>query len=228
MKYLFVPEFQSSKLLSWMLAAASLISLGAPALAQMPPPGPPPSLPLEFQNNEAVVAYPTNASISPKKKALILEIVAYSTKGIADKNLTRKQMSNILPQVNNMMPKLIPANINLTTAQRKNIVDEAQKSLPQSFDKVESTIGSLQDILKASEEVTLYVYDKNFSVSELEEIVTFYRSPIGVKMQTLQPVIAEEIGKVTTPLILKRTQQMMQQMMDERQLFAPDKSTPQK
>lgn len=78
----------------------------------------------------------------------------------------------------------------------KDIITETIKKLEYSFPQVlPDDIQAFMDQIdtdKAVEDILVPIYETHFSPAEIEELVTFYESPVGKKLMALQPQIMQE------------------------------------
>ena len=132
--------------------------------------------------------------------------------------------------------------------QIQSVVDSMAKtmqqmmpSVPQMSDKQKEEMSRLQGELFSKMmspefihnylELMVPIYQQHFTKSDVEQMITFYSSPVGQKFVNEQPLITQE----TFPKIMPLMQQHLQDVMKEtnfeqrvREIFAEEEKPPSK
>jgi hypothetical protein len=97
--------------------------------------------------------------------------------------------------------------------------DAARAKQPAKFDEVLKKIGVMQanaaqkvvnEQLPAVVSAAIQSYATNYTVAELKGLSDFYRSPLGIALQTKQPKVAADINAATGRLMGAKIQAAMQ------------------
>ena len=156
-----------------------------------------------------------SATLTPAKKALILELLKMTD---AD-----KQVEMILNQLTLSHQRRYPilfaqavnAAPNLSEEKKKELIASAQEQSTRSSERLRQLVVQKIDLSKVMQEVALQVYDKNFTESEMQDIITFYKTPTGKKTLQALPAVMSESMEMTTALISPPLGEIMKQVMEE-------------
>ena len=77
------------------------------------------------------------------------------------------------------------------------------------------------DLAQIVDSVMYSLYDKYFNVTELKELVHFYKSPVGEKFVKLMPQIYQESSAKTNDILLPKIQEVIREAAKEEK--APQK-----
>lgn len=100
----------------------------------------------------------------------------------------------------------------------KDIITQTMKKLEFSFpqvppEEIQHFIEQV-DTDQAVEGILVPIYEKHFSPSEIEELVTFYESPVGKKLMALQPQIMQETIDAIKPWGDRLAREFINQHLD--------------
>lgn len=162
-----------------------------------------------------VVPAATSPTLTPAKKALILELLKMTD---AD-----KQVEMIINQLTlshqrrypTLLAQAINAAPNLSDEKKKELIASAQEQSARSSERLRQLFMQKIDLSQVMQEVALVVYDKNFTESEMQDIITFYKTPTGKKTLQALPVVMSESMEMTTALITPPLSDIMKQVLQE-------------
>lgn len=105
-------------------------------------------------------------------------------------------------------------DLNSLLEEEKEITDEQKQELKKSIsDANERVDKAVKDFLtdeKAmtalSEEIIYQIYDKNFTDSELKELITFYQTPVGKKAAAFLPTLSKQVEKAFSDSVVAKLQ----------------------
>ena len=221
------------RLLNVVLSAASLLLAVAPAIASDAAgtatgssagsstgasAGPAATKPASGVNASAAAAVApaaTSPTLTPAKKALILELLKMTD---AD-----KQVEMIINQLTlshqrrypTLLAQAINAAPNLSEDKKKELIATAQEQSARSSERLRQLFMQRIDLSQVMQEVALVVYDKNFTESEMQDIITFYKTPTGKKTLQALPAVMSESMEMTTALITPPLSEIMKQVLEE-------------
>ncbi len=163
----------------------------------------------------AVVPAATSPTLTPAKKALILELLKMTD---AD-----KQVQMIINQLTlshqrrypTLLAQAINAASNLSEEKKKELIATAQEQSARSSERLRQLFMQRIDLSQVMQEVALVVYDKNFTESEMQDIITFYKTPTGKKTLQALPAVMSESMEMTTALITPPLSEIMKQVLQE-------------
>lgn len=153
--------------------------------------------------------------ISPEKKKIIAEIVTVTK---ADKRI-EQVMQAMFGQMNQMYPLMMQSSLkdrkDLTAAQKAEIENALIK-------KNQDFVGRFQNkMLKAINfqeyiEATIYpLYDKFFTEAELRDLLTFYKTPTGQKLNESLPQFAAESVRLSQDFLMPKLNGIVDEMIKE-------------
>ena len=196
------------RLFNVVLSAASLLIAVAPVSAA-------PAASTATTATSATSSTTTSATLTPAKKALILELLKMTD---AD-----KQVEMIINQLTLSHQRRYPALFaqavnaapNLSDEKKKELIAKVQDQTVRSSERLRQLFVQKIDLGKVMQEVALQVYDKNFTESEMQDIITFYKTPTGKKTLQALPAVMSESMEMTTSLITPPLTEIMKQVMEE-------------
>ena len=145
-----------------------------------------------------------DASISPTKKALIGEMISVTK---ADQQV-EASMRTMFDQLDRGYPEMVKQLVvkrssNLSAAEQKEIVDllVKQNSGQQSYrERILAAIDFREYIEKA-----LYpLYDKFFTEAELADLLAFYKSSTGRKLNQVMPQLFGESVRLAQEILIPK------------------------
>ena len=192
------------------LSAAFLLFAAAPAFASDAPVSSSSSATESAAKSTAV-----SSTLTPAKRALILELLKMTD---AD-----KQVEMIISQLTlshqrrypSLLAQAINAAPNLSEEKKKELIASAQEQSVRSSERLRQLFVQRIDLSKVMQEVALQVYDKNFTESEMQDIITFYKTPTGKKTLQALPAVMSESMEMTTALITPPLGEIMKQVLEE-------------
>jgi len=206
------------RLLNVVLSAASLLLAVAPAIASDAAgssTGAATGASATKPASAAVAPAATSPTLTPAKKALILELLKMTD---AD-----KQVEMIINQLTlshqrrypTLLAQAINAAPNLSEEKKKELIASAQEQSARSSERLRQLFMQKIDLSQVMQEVALVVYDKNFTESEMQDIITFYKTPTGKKTLQALPAVMSESMEMTTALITPPLSDIMKQVLQE-------------
>jgi hypothetical protein len=130
-------------------------------------------------------------AISPEKQALVKEFMEAMGGQKTATELIDTMVKFQEQEAPKMISSLIEADENLTAAQK----DQLRQSITESTERVNKQTRDFFariNIGQMIEEISYPIYDKNFTESELRDLIAFYRTPTGQKMVSVGPKLVME------------------------------------
>ncbi|MCC2954541.1 DUF2059 domain-containing protein [Massilia sp. IC2-477] len=163
----------------------------------------------------AFAAFPSFASAADAQSTA-------AVKTMFDAMEMRKNMTAMYAEMQKAMPAMmrqqvlamIQADPQLNAEQKKEAIAKAEQMLPgvaQAVNKVFNDPALIDEML--NEMVPLYA--NNYTVDEIKQLTTFYKSPVGRKMMTLTPKLSAEGMAIGQRIMTPRLGKLMQDVMQE-------------
>jgi hypothetical protein len=168
-------------------------------------------------------------TISAEKQALIKEMLELSNpkktidamlKAQADQ--MEKQLPDIIWQAVSGMKELE----SLTPRQRAEVREQVVARSLRSGRRMYELITQKIDFNKLIEDISIPLYDKYFSESELRDLLAFHKSSTGKKVIEVMPqLLTESITRTSESIVPKITELMSQVQAEETQLATQEIQT---
>jgi hypothetical protein len=133
--------------------------------------------------------------ISTEKKTLISEFRVLTGANNVDGSI------NLSPDsIRQVFTAIIEQDKELRVEQRVELTKSADEATARIYKMGQDAVADKAEIMELSEKVIYQIYDKAFTESELNELVTFYRTPTGKKaagfLRGLSSQVQKEFGDV--------------------------------
>lgn len=115
----------------------------------------------------------------------------------------------------NSMNRNLDNNNTLTNQQKENAKSATAMMLNEGLAEMEKRFHEAIPFSEIVKEVYFPVYDKYFTVSELQDVIEFYESPTGKKFITQSPVIMQEAMAILNSKYQARIQKIGQEVAIE-------------
>jgi len=131
-------------------------------------------------------------SVSPEKQALIREFLEVMGGQKSANEMIDMMLAFQEKESPKMLSSLIEQDKNLTPTQKQELQQMTAESAERVGKRIREFLTQRMNIGQMLEEISLPIYDKNFTESELRDIIAFYRTPTGQKTITLAPKMMME------------------------------------
>ncbi|MRW87211.1 DUF2059 domain-containing protein [Pseudoduganella sp. FT26W] len=131
-------------------------------------------------------------------------------------DMMRQMSQNLSQTIRPMLEAAINNDKTLSAEQRKLALGKIDSKLPQINQVMAEFLNdpTLVDEMMAQ---AVPLYARNFTADEIRQIAAFYRTPVGAKMLAVMPKLAAESMQSSQQLMIKRTQSMMQKLIEAMQ-----------
>lgn len=157
-------------------------------------------------------------SISPVKLALIKELLELAN----SKKTMDAMMKAQAEQMDKQMPDMVWQMVEnmkelkaLTAAQREEIRAQVTASTLRAGSRTYDLIMEKIDFNKVVEDISVPLYDKYFSESELSDLVVFYKSATGKKILEVMPNLVSESMTRASVVIMPKVSEVITQLQAE-------------
>lgn len=163
-----------------------------------------------------VAAKAQQTAVAPGKKAVIAEIIAATN---ADKK-GEETMLAMFKQLETMYPQIIEGTIektlgNLPAAEKQKIKAEVLQKTAQTNAKFVQRLQQRLNLREYVETAIYPLYDKFFTESELRELLAFYKTPIGRKLNDISPEMAVEGVRLAQELLVPKMMTIFDEIVQE-------------
>lgn len=153
--------------------------------------------------------------ISPQKQKVIGEIISVTK---ADKKV-KEIMQAMFKQMNANYPLIIKAMLekrtDITPAQKaiiENDLIKKQKDFDQRFQQKTIQVINFQDFI----ETTFYpLYDKYFTEVELIDLLAFYKTPTGQKLNEILPQLSTDAIRLSQEYLIPKINGILEEVIRE-------------
>lgn len=172
--------------------------------------------PAKATDQPKTASTPTLPPNAPSKEQLIR---------LFDAMEIQKQIQGIMNAVAANIEQLMPSNMGTLTEKQKTAIANLQGEL---FSKMMSP-----EFIDSYLAQFIPIYQRHFTKSEVDDLISFYASSAGQKLLHEQPAITQESMTVVVPLMQKRLQEVLDEINYEarmKRIFAEsdDSTTPAK
>jgi hypothetical protein len=154
------------------------------------------------------------AEVDDAKRALILELIALSGPNAASQ-MTELMLGQLEGVYDTLLDQVLSSETDLSEKQKEALRSHLSdfESFSQEF---RSRFAERIDVEQVIESVYVPLYDANFSRSELEEIVLFYRTPTGRKVVEVLPRVSQQGLQKTLHILQPRVMALVGEILAER------------
>jgi uncharacterized protein len=153
--------------------------------------------------------------ISKSKIKLIdqlLEIVGGKQTYDQTQQLVLSQQKQELPKI---LKQMIDASSSLTPSQKKDAYAKAIQNMSSALDEFGQYMSAGTTYQEFLQRVYYPVYDQYFTESDLNDLVAFYKTPIGRKLISISPQLSATSQKLTFEIIMPRLSEIINRMIQK-------------
>jgi len=122
-----------------------------------------------------------------------------------------QQMSQHMPDMVRQMAEAGIDSKKLNPEQKRKARADLDKALPAMLVAMDKTLGDPK-LHEELETETAAIYARNFSADEMQQIIAFYRSPVGAKMLGTMPKLMQESMMASQKIMIPRMAKMIENM----------------
>lgn len=161
------------------------------------------------------VAQAQQNEIAPEKKKVIAEIISVIK---ADQRV-EETMSAMLKQMQAAYPSIIKNTLagldSLNDRQRSLLEAEIVKRNQQFSVKFNERLRQKINFREFTEQTIYPLYDKFFTEADLKELLAFYKTPLGQKMNKIMPQMATESIRLSQELLIPKITSIVNEIVQE-------------
>lgn len=164
-----------------------------------------------------VFASPTMAQDKPDAEKIALLKKLFALMNI--KSVTDTILGSSLGQVEGELLKvfegLATQNPSLTGPERAEIQSRVSAFSKRVSTKLLTRMQQKIDFVAATEQIMIPLYDRQFTINEVKDLITFYESSTGQKLVKAMPQITQEAMQKSTEALTPQVMQIMTEIMEE-------------
>lgn len=163
----------------------------------------------------SVLTVKAQNTISPEKKKLVDELIVVTE---ANKR-TQETMQSVMAQMQKAYPLMMRSSLEkvtgLTDADKERMENELIKKSAQFNVKFNERLMKQINFQEFVEKSSYSLYDKFFTENELKDLLVFYRTPTGKKMNEIMPQMASESIRLSQEYLLPKITNIVEQIIQE-------------
>lgn len=153
--------------------------------------------------------------ISADKKAVIAEIIKATKAEEQMKNTLEKMFGQMEAMYPVVVDSMLKGEKNLSAAEKEKLKTEIIERNADVSRKFNQKFIAVIDYPELLNQVFYPLYDKFFTLEELNDLLTFYKSPTGQKFNSLIPEFSAESIKLTQEYLLPKIDGLMKELMED-------------
>lgn len=162
--------------------------------------------PAKATDQSKIASAPALPANAPSKEQLIR---------LFDAMEIQKQVQGVMNAMGANVEKMMPSNMGTLTEKQKTAMANLEGEL---FSKMMSP-----ELIDSYVAQIIPIYQRHFTKSEVDDLISFYASPVGQKLLHELPAITQESMTMVVPLMQKRVQDVLDEINFEqrmKQIFA--------
>lgn len=153
--------------------------------------------------------------ILPEKQQAIKDLLLLINKDNNSEDMTKAMMAQMDLMHEEIVKAILDERTDLTASERKNVekalIGEYQKQSKIFQDKLIQKL----DLNKTMGEIMTALYDKYYTLEEINDLTAFYKTPTGQKtLKTMQPLVLDTL-KMTQEKLVPKMISIMQEIREE-------------
>lgn len=163
----------------------------------------------------AFISVKAQTEISPEKQKAIKELSTIMSANNTAEDLAKAMSAQFNSMHAEIVKSIVERRTDLTQEERnsleKNLIDEALTSANRFQNKLFEKL----DYNALMDEIIFNVYDKYYSLEEINDLIVFYKTPTGQKsLKVMQPLIIETM-QLTQAKLVPKLLTVMQELREE-------------
>lgn len=168
-----------------------------------------------FETKAQEPASTNNANaISPAKRELIKELLSLT----GDQKTVEAVVNSMLDQNEKDMEAMLARTDRdspLSPAEREAFKRDMRATTARLTRRFRELFSQRVNFMQVIDDISLPIYDKYFSESELRDLITFYKTPTGRKTIEIYPQLFTETMTKTSEVLLPKVRKIMDEIMAE-------------
>lgn len=153
--------------------------------------------------------------ISAEKRQAIKDLIALINKDNNSEELFRVLMTQMEESNAEIIKSILDERTDLTQAERKDLEKQLVDNYKNQSKVFQDKLMQKLDYNAMTEEIMTTVYDKYYTLEEINDLIVFYKSPTGQKtLRTMQPLMIDTF-KLTQEKLGPKILSVIQEIRDE-------------
>ncbi|HOS99375.1 MAG TPA: DUF2059 domain-containing protein [Acidobacteriota bacterium] len=170
---------------------------------------------------------PTGSPVSPAKRELVLQIIAI----IEPAKLTGEIETALIADLERRYPQILAQVVpGLTRPEEESARSAHDRAVAESFQRVAKRFRTLYEeriqLAQILEEIYMPLYDKYYTDAELQDLLTFYRTPTGGKTLRVTTQLVQEAVDGSNARLMPQLLGIFQEVMEEEKAAWPKPEPP--
>jgi len=154
-------------------------------------------------------------NVSNEKQALIKELVTL----INGENNAKEFLDVMSAQMDSTRKATVTAILDertdLTPAERQTLENSLIKDMETMNKRFQTRLLEKLDYGAMIDEIAIGVYDKNYTLEEIKDLIAFYKSPTGQKSLKLMPTIMRETMQAVQERLIPKIPVIIRELQEE-------------
>ncbi len=153
--------------------------------------------------------------ISPEKRQAIKDLISLINKDNKSEDLFKAMMFQMEEMNVEIIKTILDERTDLTQAERKNLEKQLIENYSSQTKNFQDRLMQKLDYNSMTEEIMTTVYDKYYTLEEINDLIIFYKSPTGQKtLKTMQPLMIDTL-KLTQEKLGPKIISVIQEIREE-------------
>lgn len=153
--------------------------------------------------------------ISPEKKKVIAEIVLATKAEQQSEQVMRAMFAQMQAGYPAMVKQVLAQDKTLTPARRKTLEAQLNERNEQVTGKLYDRFLEKINFKEYTEQAVYPLYDKFFTESELQDLLAFYKSPTGQKLNQTLPQMTTESIRLAQEILVPKVTTIITELVQE-------------
>lgn len=155
--------------------------------------------------------------IPPEKRQAIKDLISLISKDNKSEDLFKAMMFQMEEMNVEIIKTILDERTDLTQAERKNLEKQLIENYNAQTKNFQDRLMQKLDYNSMTEEIMTTVYDKYYTLEEINDLIVFYKSPTGQKtLKTMQPLMVDTL-KLTQEKLGPKIVSVIQEIREEQQ-----------
>ena len=150
-----------------------------------------------------------------EKQTAVNELIAITSAENSPKDILDSMSAQMSGFRKDTLKAMLDARTDLTPTERLALEDSMLKDVEAMSKRFEERLVEKLDYNRMITEIAASVYDKNYTLEEIRDLIAFYKTPTGQKTLKLMPTIMSETMQAVMEKLIPRIPVVLQELKDE-------------
>jgi hypothetical protein len=153
--------------------------------------------------------------VSNEKQAAIRELVTLMNAENNAKDFLEVMSAQMDSTRKATVTAMLDERTDLSPAERKALEDALIKDMETMGKRFQARLLEKLDYGAMIDEIAIEVYDRNFTLEEVKDLITFYKTPTGQKLLKLLPAIMRETMQAVQERLIPKIPAIIRELQEE-------------